>query len=70
MNSDGSDVRQLTSNDQRDGCPQWSPDGQRFVFYSERDGDPEIYTMNADGTEQRRLTHSPGRDQVADWVEN
>jgi Tol biopolymer transport system component len=39
------------------------------VFYSERDGDPEIYVMNADGSDQRRLTTSPGRDQVADWVE-
>ena len=42
--------------------PQWSHDGKRIVFTSDRDGDPEIYVMNADGTSPHRLTHTPGRD--------
>lgn len=42
--------------------PQWSQDGKRIAFTSDRDGDPEIYVMNADGTSPRRLTHTPGRD--------
>lgn len=42
--------------------PQWSHDGKRITFTSDRDGDPEIYVMNADGTSPRRLTHTPGRD--------
>ena len=42
--------------------PQWSHDGKRIAFTSDRDGDPEIYVMNADGSSPRRLTHTPGRD--------
>lgn len=42
--------------------PQWSNDGKRIAFTSDRDGDPEIYVMEADGTNPRRLTHIPGRD--------
>ena len=42
--------------------PQWSHDGKRIAFTSDRDGDPEIYVMKADGTSARRLTHTPGRD--------
>src|SRR6266853_272449 len=42
--------------------PQWSHDGKRIVFTSDRDGDPEIYVMNADGSNPIRLTRSPGRD--------
>jgi Tol biopolymer transport system component len=34
----------------------WTADGQRMVFMSDRDGNWEIYTMNADGTGQTRLT--------------
>ena len=33
-----------------DMSPSWSPDGNKTVFYSGRDGNGEIYVMNADGT--------------------
>lgn len=33
-----------------------------IAFYSDRDGDPEIYVMAADGTGQRRVTRHPGWD--------
>jgi hypothetical protein len=42
--------------------PQWSHDGRRIVFTSDRDGDSEIYIMDADGANAARLTHAPGRD--------
>ena len=37
-----------------------------IVFYSDRDGNPEIYVMNPDGSEQRRLTSSPFEDSSPD----
>src|SRR5262245_3660417 len=42
--------------------PQWSHDGKRIAFTSDRDDDPEIYVMNADGTNPIRLTTAKGRD--------
>ena len=43
--------RQLTDNDSEDGFPDWSPDGNKIVFESDRDGDVEIFVMNADGSD-------------------
>ena len=44
----------------RDGSPSWSPDGARIAFYSERDGNAEIYVMNAAGSGLERLTDHAG----------
>jgi Tol biopolymer transport system component len=45
-----------------DGMPDFSPDGRRIVFTSNRDRQGEIYVMNRDGSGQRRLTRRPGDD--------
>jgi len=50
MNADGTEVQQLTDNDDGDWVPVWSPDGNKIAFNSGRDGDHEIYVMNADGS--------------------
>lgn len=52
-------ARPITSNNM---FPQWSHDGTKIAFTSDRDGDPEIYVMNSDGSNPRRLTNAPGRD--------
>jgi TolB protein len=46
----------------RDGAPSWSPDGSRIAFFSERDGNSELYVMNADGTNATRLTRQPSSE--------
>ena len=40
----------------------FSPDGSKIAFYSNRDGNYEIYVMNADGSEQTNLTNNPADD--------
>ena len=44
-----------------------SASGDLIAFYSERDGNAEIYTMNADGSNQRRLTSRPSDEQAPNW---
>ena len=61
-NTDGTDIRQLTDIDGYDAEGTVSPDRQKIVFTSTRDGDLEIYTMNVDGSNQMRLTHERGYD--------
>jgi TolB protein len=45
-----------------DGMPDFSPNGRRIVFTSNRDRNAEIYVMNADGSRQTRLTHTRADD--------
>jgi Tol biopolymer transport system component len=44
-----------------------SPDGQKIVFTSLKDGDLEIYTMNVDGTGITRLTNNTALDNYPMW---
>ncbi len=70
MDSDGSNVQQLTHTPGRDAwnlAPEWSPDGQKIVFDSTRDGNFEIYVMDADGSNVQRLTHNDKVDARPAW---
>ena len=50
----------LTFAAEEDSYPVWTPDGQRVVFGSWRDGIPNLYWRAADGTSAvERLTESP-----------
>jgi dipeptidyl aminopeptidase/acylaminoacyl peptidase len=58
----------LTNNNASDGSPSWSPDSEKIVFSSNRDGNSEIYVMNADdGSEQTRLTEESQADGSPRW---
>ena len=46
---------------------RYSPDGKQIAFWSNRDGNPEIYVMNADGSNVRRLTNHPANDSTPTW---
>lgn len=39
-----------------------SPNGERIIFTSAKDGDLELYTMRLNGSDIRRMTYTPGYD--------
>jgi Tol biopolymer transport system component len=59
---DGTNLKRLTDSPGYDAEGAYSADGKRICFTSERDGDPEIYTMAADGSDARRVTRTKGYD--------
>ncbi|HSW53630.1 MAG TPA: hypothetical protein VLH59_00955 [Ignavibacteriaceae bacterium] len=61
-NADGTDVTPLTFSGKYDAEATVSPKGDKTVFTSTRDGDPELYVMDIDGSNQTRLTFEKGYD--------
>ena len=65
-NSDGSDLKRLTSTPGYDAETTINRQG-KLVFTSKRDGDLDIYTMDADGKNVKRLTYDLGYDGGPFW---
>jgi eukaryotic-like serine/threonine-protein kinase len=57
---DGTGTRQLTNDRAKDRAPQWSRDGQRILFLSDRSGRYEAWLINVDGTGLRQVTWTTG----------
>ena len=64
--SDGESTAIATSANSSD--PHWSPDGQRIVFTSTRDGNEEVYVANADGTSPTNVSMNAAADRSARWT--
>lgn len=58
----GKNIKPLAPAPGYDAEATVSPDGNKIVFTSERDGDLELYTMDVNGRNIRRLTHEVGYD--------
>jgi len=55
---DGTGLRKLTDDLDKDRGPKFSPDGSRIAFYSNRGGRYEIWTVRPDGSDLRQLTET------------
>jgi TolB protein len=64
MDTDGTNVKRLTVNEDADAAPSWSPDGARLAFarakrIGQEDVETFLYVMSADGSAQRVLRREP-----------
>jgi Tol biopolymer transport system component len=68
MNSDGTDVQDISNYNGDDQLPSWSPDGTKIAFTREGDH-TNIFTMGADGSDQTDVTNYSGNigDGTASW---
>src|SRR5690606_22864880 len=61
------EVTPLATGPTPDEYPSWSPDGQKLAFYSDTNGNRDIFVINSDGTGRQRLTTADGPDEDPDW---
>ena len=67
INSDGTQLKKLSSDSSKDAFAVWSPEGLWVAYQSEQGGKPEIYVMLRDGTGKQRLTSSVGGARMPSW---
>jgi tricorn protease len=61
--TEGGEAVRLVDNPARDAFPQWTPDGSRIVFSSDRSGSLQVYSIPASGGETLQHTdHSQGNE--------
>jgi Tol biopolymer transport system component len=67
VGSDGSGFRRLTDDTFRDRGPSWSPGGERILFYSDRSGAYQIWSVRPDGSGLQQVTRADGALNYPVW---
>ena len=74
INPDGSGLTQVTTHEDADFLPEWSPDGSRIAFTSARHSNPhnaggsgEIYLIDPNGSNETRVTDNTSFDRFTSW---
>lgn len=62
VSSQGGEAKQLTTHQEHDFRPVWSPDGQELAFASNRYGNFDVFVMPAQGGKAQRLTYHSSDD--------
>jgi len=71
MNSDGSELVQLTNSSDKKFSPAWSPDDSQIVFSSEDSiYNPQIYLIDANGGSLTKLTKNVVYAKAPSWSPN
>jgi serine/threonine protein kinase len=67
VRSDGTGLRQITEGEQMDRCSRWSPDGKQIVFFSNRTGRWQAYTIQPDGSSLEPRTNDAAGALFPKW---
>jgi serine/threonine protein kinase/Tol biopolymer transport system component len=59
VRADGTGLRRITNDPAKDRVPRWSPDGSRILFYTNRNGVYQAWTIHPDGSSPEQLTQVP-----------
>ena len=70
MDADGNNQTRLTMNAAFDAFPEWSPDGTKIAFTSNRAANDDIWVIDDDGSNPTRLTAGQQVDERPDWSPN
>lgn len=63
----GGEARLLVAHPANESRPQYSPDGKKLAFISNRTGGGDIYVLTLATGDLRRLTFDDGNDQLDGW---
>ncbi|MCD2513301.1 S9 family peptidase [Comamonas endophytica] len=58
---------QMTSGNNQDNHPRWSPDGSQLAFISNRNGSMQLFLIPRDGGEARQLGLLDGVTTTSEW---
>ena len=59
--------QRIAASSGQDASPQYSPDGRRVAFRSDRTGEEQIWVCQADGSQPVQVTSLKGRPSVPRW---
>ncbi|MBP7965307.1 MAG: S9 family peptidase [Paludibacteraceae bacterium] len=60
MNSDGSNVQQITHSAKSEYSARWVKEGKKIAFLTSESGDVQLWEMNTDGTNRTQITNRAG----------
>lgn len=63
----GGDAKRLTDDPANDSDFNWSPDGKRLVFASDRGNQPDLYTLDIATKQITRLTNDTALESSPTW---
>jgi TolB protein len=57
----------VTRNEASDLAPSWSPDGTELLYYTNRDGSADIYSVSIDTGREEAVIQNPAQNRFPKW---